>query len=278
VRSFVGGGVSNQSSGVDSTVTGGQTNTASGYISSIGGGIFNVASGFGATIPGGESNTAAGDNSFVAGRRAKNSNANHDNTFLFADGVNFDFNSITANEFAVRSTGGARFVLAVDGSGNPTWTCSVSNGGSWACSSDRNLKENLLEVSGKEVLQALENLPLYTWSAKGADPSVRHLGPTAQDFKQAFGLGDSDIAISTIDLDGVALAAIQGLKAENDELAAENELLHSRLDKLESRLSTVEGGQGSGITAVIREVLLIILILCAAVFINRVLKRRGGYR
>lgn len=33
----------------------------------------------------------------------------------------------------------------------------------------------------------------------------------AQDFYTAFGLGDSDKAISTIDLDGVALAAIQGL-------------------------------------------------------------------
>jgi hypothetical protein len=42
-------------------------------------------------------------------------------------------------------------------------------------------------------------------------PHVRHLGPTAQDFYEVFGLGDDDKYISTVDADGVALAAIQAL-------------------------------------------------------------------
>ena len=41
----------------------------------------------------------------------------------------------------------------------------------------------------------------------------RHLGPTAQDFRAAFGLGEDDTTISTVDEQGVALAAIQGLYA-----------------------------------------------------------------
>ncbi len=39
---------------------------------------------------------------------------------------------------------------------------------------------------------------------------MRHLGPTAEDFYAAFGLG-SDAGIGTVDADGVALATIQAL-------------------------------------------------------------------
>ena len=37
------------------------------------------------------------------------------------------------------------------------------------------------------------------------------MGPTAQDFRAAFGLGEDDKHISTVDADGVALAAIQAI-------------------------------------------------------------------
>ena len=54
-------------------------------------------------------------------------------------------------------------------------------------------------------------MPLSTWNFKGADPRIRLLGPTAQDFHAAFGLGDDDKTIVGTNLHGVALAAIQGL-------------------------------------------------------------------
>lgn len=200
-----------------------------------------------ATVGGGFQNTANGNYSFVVGRRAKNTNTSHSGVFIFADSNNFDFPSTTANQFRVRATGGAQFVLGIDGSGNPTWTCSVSNGGSWSCSSDRNLKENLALADGRAILETLSRLPLYTWSAKGGDPAVRHLGPMAQDFYAAFGLGDSDVAISTIDLDGVSLAAIQGLyqvvqekDAEIANLKSQNSHLRSQIATLEARLSALE--------------------------------------
>jgi hypothetical protein len=104
-----------------------------------------------------------------------------------------------------------RFVLGIDGTGAPTWTCAASNGNSWACSSDRNLKENLQRVDGASVLQRLSELPLYSWNAKGTDPTIRHMGPTAQDFMAAFALGNSDRMIGMQDAEGVAFAAIQGL-------------------------------------------------------------------
>jgi hypothetical protein len=173
-------------------------------------------------VAGGWGNHAAGDYSFVVGRRAKNLNFAHDGVFIFADSSHFDFPSIAANQFRVRATGGAQFVLAIDGSGNPTWTCSATNGVSWSCSSDRNAKENLVLADGRAVLVQLAELPIYYWNAKGADPAIRHIGPTAQDFAAAFRVGADETSIATIDLDGVALVAIQGLYQQQQELQQQN--------------------------------------------------------
>ena len=43
-----------------------------------------------------------------------------------------------------------------------------------------------------EVLDRLVELPVSLWTYGWDEPSVRHLGPMAQDFATAFGLGDTD--------------------------------------------------------------------------------------
>ena len=87
-------------------------------------------------------------------------------------------------------------------------------------------------------------LPIASWNYKAQDPSIRHIGPMAQDFHAVFGLGDSDKSIATVDADGVALAAIQGLNQKVEEQAAQIHAkdaalaeLRARLDALEMRLS-----------------------------------------
>jgi len=115
----VGGGNVNQASASCATVGGGAGNQASMYYATVSGGSGNTASAYAATVGGGYNNTAASSYSFAAGRRAK-IDAAHMGAFLFADGDDFDFNSSAANEFAVRATGGARFVTAIDGTGAPT--------------------------------------------------------------------------------------------------------------------------------------------------------------
>jgi hypothetical protein len=123
----VAGGLGNNATNARATICGGTDNTASGDPSAIGGGISNIASGHRTTVPGGYHNTAGGEYSFAAGRRAKIAAA-HDGAFLFADSNDDNFNSATADEFAVRCTGGARFVTAIDGS-NPTQTMALSSSG-----------------------------------------------------------------------------------------------------------------------------------------------------
>lgn len=60
----------------------------------------------------------------------------------------------------------------------------------------------------------------------------------AQDFHAAFGLGIDDRHIATVDGDGVALAAIQGLnqklEAKSHKLEAENVELKEQLAELKS--------------------------------------------
>jgi len=88
--------------------------------------------------------------------------------------------------------------------------------GAFVNSSDRNLKENFAAVSPREVLDKVTALPISRWNFKG-DAATPHVGPMAQDFRAAFALGADDKHIATVDADGVALAAIQGLNQKLEE-------------------------------------------------------------
>ena len=106
------------------------------------------------------------------------------------------------------------------------------------CQSDRALKHEVEPVDRFAVLDAVSRLPISTWSYKSEPSEVRHMGPMAQDFKQAFGLGDTDRGYYSVDAHGVSLAAIQALYEMSlgqshriDALERENRTLRSQLDK-----------------------------------------------
>jgi hypothetical protein len=98
--------------------------------------------------------------------------------------------------------------------------------------SDRNLKRAIEPVDEQAVLEEVAKMPVSTWSYKSDDPTVRHLGPMAQDFHAAFGLGSTDRAYDPIDAHGVELAAIKALyarvraqEAQIERLEQENQAL-----------------------------------------------------
>jgi hypothetical protein len=99
--------------------------------------------------------------------------------------------------------------------------------------SDRKLKENLAPVDPQAVLEQVGELPLSTWNYISQEDEIRHIGPMAQDFYAAFGVGENDTTITAIDGDGVSLAAIQALYERVLALEAENADLTARLDDLE---------------------------------------------
>jgi hypothetical protein len=53
---------------------------------------------------------------------------------------------------------------------------------------------------------------------KNQDDGTRHIGPVAQDFAAAFGVGENNTSINMADADGVLLAAVQALYEQNQEL------------------------------------------------------------
>jgi hypothetical protein len=92
----------------------------------------------------------------------------------------------------------------------------LSVNGTFVSASDRNLKTGFAPVNAREILEKVARLPIARWSYTN-DAATPHLGPVAQDFHAAFEVGADDRHIATVDADGVALAAIQGLNQKVEE-------------------------------------------------------------
>lgn len=242
-RGFVGGGLGNVAAGEGATVGGGFTNEATGTVSSVLGGSANVASGSYAHVAGGLLNAAAGTRSYASGTSAK---ALHDGSFVWGDNRFAEVASTGTNQFVVRAFGGVWLgttstVTMPEGRFLNTSTGGyLSTGGVWTNASDRSSKVGFEPVDGRDVLARLVALPLSTWSYKSEDESVRHLGPMAQDFAAAFGLGADDRSISTVDAAGVALAAIQGLNDVVESQKRRIDTQNDRIAELEAELDRME--------------------------------------
>jgi hypothetical protein len=127
--------------------------------------------------------------------------------------------------------------------------------------SDRNIKTDFTKVNSQDILARLVALPISGWRYTNEVTGIRHVGPMAQDFRSAFGLGHGDKLIEFVDAQGVAMAAIQGLnekvetesqrsEADNrqsevriQELETENADLKARLEKLEELVNSTKEGK-----------------------------------
>jgi hypothetical protein len=218
----------------------------------------------------GEDNTASGAASVALGYHA-HTNARQ-GSFVFSDrssvdtlraGVNHSANWRVSGGFRVfTSSNLSTGVTIQSGASVSNWGQSnaviststgayLSTGGVWNSVSDVNRKHLFADVSGEDVLIRLRALPITTWSYRVESDDVRHLGPTAQDFRTAFGLGSDPLAIGAVDADGVALAAaqalearttgqesrIQALEARNAELERQNAEMRARLERIEALLA-----------------------------------------
>ena len=99
--------------------------------------------------------------------------------------------------------------------------------------SDRNAKRDIVAVDGARVLEQVAALPVATWTYREDEDGARHLGPMAQDFHAAFGLGADDTHVSPRDVAGVALAAVKELQAVVQQKDEEIAALEARLAALE---------------------------------------------
>jgi hypothetical protein len=236
LRAAVGGGGYNTASGSNSAVCGGYDNTASESVSTVGGGDGNTASGTSATVPGGSQNVAQGAYSFAAGRSAK---AYQQGCFVWGDSTDAHVTCDNQDRWVARASGGVYFYT---NAGLTSGSYLAAGGTSWNVISDRATKEHFAPVDGRAILETLASLPVQEYNLKTQDGSIRHVGLVAQDFAK-FGFGESDKAINMEDADGVALAAIQALYAENQALKAQVAGLDARLSALEAAGGAAQSAQ-----------------------------------
>lgn len=108
----------------------------------------------------------------------------------------------------------------------------LTAGGVWTNASDANLKENFQPVDGQELLEKIAELPISQWNYKSESNQVKHIGPTAQDFQEVFGVGSDGKSISTIDPAGIALAAAKELSARLSQKTEQIDQLESEVRQL----------------------------------------------
>ena len=154
--------------------------------------------------------------------------------------LNWFFGTTLQGDFRIGYQGAGGSNLLIEPSGEVTALADM-NATAFNVTSDRSLKTAVTPVDPASVLAAVTDLPVSTWSFIG-DGDVRHVGPMAQDFASAFGLGESDTSINVADAAGVSLAAIQALAAENRDLAATNADLQARIEALEAQMAQLLGG------------------------------------
>ncbi len=251
-RCFIGGGRGNVASNIYVVIGGGDQNVARGDSATISGGWTNyigsadaavIAGGRGnriynncdySMIPGGRNNIidSSADYVFAGGYGA---HVSHDGTFMWADHNSSPrLYSTAENQFMVRASGG--YVLY--SANNTSSGVRLSPGsGSWSSLSDRNAKTDVKPLDSVQVLKTLCAIPVQTWRYKDQAADIRHAGPMAQDFYAAFELGEGERHISTMDADGIALSAIQGLRKITQD---ENAQLKERLDEQALELATLK--------------------------------------
>lgn len=149
------------------------------------------------------------------------------------------------DEFRARYQGGFRLRVSEQANGNTPGAdnnvgCDLtSKVPTWTCASSRTVKENFLAVDGEEILRRLRGVPVTTWTMIGDKDGILHLGPVAEDFYQAFGLGLGETAIGLGDIDGVNFAASQALERRTTELREEMERRAAE-DQAEARAMRAE--------------------------------------
>ena len=231
-----------------SSVAGGTYSVALGQASSAtGDNATAIGAGVGAfgraSIAIGENLTASGVNSTALGKFASTNGQN--GAFVYGDqstiGLGpFDpaalVTATAGNQFVVRAAGGFRLRT----SSNLSTGCDLPPGsGTWDCTSSRSAKHRARAVDGEVLLARLRGVPVTTWSYLTEPGDVRHIGPFAEDFRAAFGLGTSSTSIGLQDIDGVNFAAIQALDARTEALSRENNSLREELASLRALVNAL---------------------------------------
>ena len=169
-----------------------------------------------------------------------NLEANGQVNFLFKDNAdNVTWKQIMNGGAGVAST----FTISRDGSGSNEFVLGHSGDltitGTLTEGSDASRKENFATIDPTEVLSKVIAMPITTWNYLEQE-EITHMGPMAQDFYAAFGLGATEKGIANIDSNGVAFGAIQGLHQHLENKDTKIRDLEAQVIALKGQLATQE--------------------------------------
>jgi len=219
-------GRNNIASGNYSTALGYSTDAIGAFSTSTG---YSTAASGVASLSVGYQTMASGDYTIAMGYRAHTNG--YSGSFVYADQSSIGYTlAYSKNQFVVRASGGTKFYSSSD---TLSGVKLVSGAGAWSSISDKNRKENFTDVNKYEVLDKLSKINIQGWNYKSQDPSIKHIGITAQDFYNNFGFGENDVTLTWIDVAGINSVAIQELYNNYINLQSENKELKERLKRLE---------------------------------------------
>ena len=192
-------------------------------------GIYSIALGCGADTNGMDGAVVIGDDSYFSTTYAPNENS-------------------ISMRFAGQHSGDKAYQFFTD-TLSSTGVYMNRGAGGWTAVCSRDAKENFSPVDGEWILDRIRELPVTEWNYKAGDPSVKYIGPVAEDFWDAFHLnGDDNKGINSVSIDGVNMAGVKALEkrtrlqqeridSQEARIAAQQE----EIRVLEARLARLEG-------------------------------------
>ena len=135
--------------------------------------------------------------------------------------------------------GDSGFSIATEAAGTPQFALAPNGDlaitGTLSQGSSRTLKTAIQAVDAAAVFAAAMALPVYEWSYRQSAAGERHLGPMAEDFHAAFGLGADPARLAPSDVAGVALVAVQELAQQVEQRKRDIAEIRARVEALEVR-------------------------------------------
>jgi len=237
------GGYNTQATGLAAFAMGYQSQATGSY--SVALGYYGHATGTGSIAMGYRSN-AQSSYGVAIGQRA--TTAGYTGAIVFSDASTTDSTQATANnQFMVRASGGYRLFT---NSSRTTGVQLAASGSSWSVVSDRNAKEDFVDIDAEAVLQRMAQLPLSTYHYIDGEAGVRHVGPMAQDWQRLvsgpLGLNADSTVINQGDFDGINLAGVVALEARTRQQAERIAALEGEVAALRAAL-VAERSEGTGL-------------------------------
>ena len=106
--------------------------------------------------------------------------------------------------------------------------------------SSRGIKRAFEPVAHQEVLDKVVGLDVSSWQYREDESGARHIGPMAEDFYVAFGLGMDDAHIAPSDMASIAVVSVQALRQRVVDQDSEIERLRGEGNNMAERLARLE--------------------------------------